>query len=415
MEVAMLAEIYPRYHARYASLPVLGPHLAGFVEWLRGQGYSHRLIRLRVRAAKRLDTELYRHGVQGPKDLSAATLLAYAPANAGDDVYLSAVVRSLVAYFDVRGVLAHTPVTPTDTLVARYRAYLERVRGLSPLTVAHHGRSVTQFLTFLGHDAAPGRLHELQPSRIEAFLQIVSAHQARAALQHTVAHLRSFLRFLVTSGLVPAGFDIPIDTPRLYRHERLPRALSWETVHALLRAVDRSTPMGRRDYAMLLLIATYGLRSGEVVTLTLDDVEWRRNRLRVRRPKVGTTLELPLTPEVGDALVDYLQHGRPEVQYREIFLRVRAPQGPLKSTAVPEVFQAWVRRSGLPIPFQGAHCLRHSLAVHLLRQGTPLKAIGDLLGHRNPESTCVYLRLHVEDLRDVALNLPVVDREESES
>ena len=411
----MLAEIYPRYHARYASLPVLGPHLDGFVGWLRGQGYSDRLIRLRVRAAKRLDAEFGRRGVRGPQDLSTATLLSYAPADARDDRYLSAAVRSLVGYFEAEGVLAHTPVTPTDTLVAGYLAYLERIRGLSALTVAHHGRSITQFLTFLGPDGAPDRLSELQASRIEAFLKSMSTRQARAALQHTVAHLRSFLRFLVNSGLFPAGLNIPIDTPRIYRHERLPRALPWETVQALLLAVDRSTPTGRRDYAMLLLIATYGLRSGEVVTLTLDDVVWRMSRLHVRRPKVGTTLELPLTPEVGDALLDYLQHGRPELPYREIFLRVRAPQGPLKSTAIPEVFQAWVRRSGLPIPYQGAHCLRHSLAVHLLRQGTPLKAIGDLLGHRTAESTCVYLRLHVEDLRDVALNLPVGDREEGES
>ena len=93
-------------------------------------------------------------------------------------------------------------------------------------------------------------------------------------------------------------------------------------------------------------------------------------------------------------------------RHREVFLRVRAPAGPLAPTAVTEAFQGWTRRSGLPIPYQGPHCLRHSLAVHLLRQGTSLKAIGDLLGHRSAESTCVYLRLHVEDLRDVALDLP---------
>jgi integrase len=187
----------------------------------------------------------------------------------------------------------------------------------------------------------------------------------------------------------------------------LPRALPWPTVLAFLNAIDRSTVVGRRDYAMFLLIATYGLRTSEVVALSLDDLEWRAQRIRVPRSKVGRPLILPLTKEVGAALVDYLQHGRPDLAHRQVFLRVRPPAGTLKPTAATEAFQNWTRRSGLPISFQGPHCLRHSLAMHLLRQGTPLKTIGDLLGHRSAESTCVYLRLHVDQLRDVALDLPI--------
>jgi integrase len=165
--------------------------------------------------------------------------------------------------------------------------------------------------------------------------------------------------------------------------------------------------LGRRDYAIFLLIATYGLRTSEVAGLRLDDVEWRASRLRVRRPKTRTPLVLPLTDAVGAALLDYLRHARPpRPACRALFLRVRAPAGPLARTGVTEAFQGWTRRSRLPIPYHGPHCLRHSLAVHLLRQGTSLKAIGDLLGHRSPESTCVYLRLDVEDLRDAALPLP---------
>jgi site-specific recombinase XerD len=172
----------------------------------------------------------------------------------------------------------------------------------------------------------------------------------------------------------------------------------WDTaasaVQAFLAANDRSTPMGLRDYAMFLLIVTYGLRTSEVTALRLDDLEWRARRIRVGRPKAKAPLILPLTDEVGTALVDYLCHARPDLAYREVFLRARAPAGRLKPTAVTEAFQSWIRRGRLPIPYQGPHCLRHSLAVHLLRQGAPLKAIGDLLGHRSLESTCVYLRLH---------------------
>ena len=175
---------------------------------------------------------------------------------------------------------------------------------------------------------------------------------------------------------------------------------------ALLRSIDRSRPLGRRDYAIFLLMATYGLRASEIAALRLDDIEWRVERIRVSRPKIGTPLLLPLTDEVGASLVDDLHRGRPSDPHREMFLRGRAPAGVLKPTAVTEAFQGWSRRSGLRIPFQGAHCLRHSYAVHLLRQGASLKTIGDILGHRNAESTCVYLRLAVEDLRDVALSLP---------
>jgi site-specific recombinase XerD len=197
-----------------------------------------------------------------------------------------------------------------------------------------------------------------------------------------------------------------IDTPRVYRQEQLPRALPWATVRTLLASIDRTNAVGRRDYAMLLLVATYGLRSSEIVALTLDDVVWQRAELRVPRRKVDGVLTLPLTDDAGTAVFEYIRHGRPVLPTRVLFLRVRPPAGLLKPTAVTEVFQACARRSGLTIPFQGPHCLRHSLAVQLLRQGVSLKAIGDVLGHRSLESTCLYLRLATEDLREVALDLP---------
>ena len=224
-----------------------------------------------------------------------------------------------------------------------------------------------------------------------------------------------------SAGEAPTGLDTQIDTPRVYRGEQLPRALPWDTVLAFLRTIDRTSPLGRRDHTIFLLMATYGLRTCEVVTLTLDDVQWRAGRLRIPQRKTRGSLWLPLTDEVGTALLDYLRHGRaalhvrrqrasfqgpPPCSYRELFLRCRTPRGVLKPTAVTEAFQAWSKRSGLAIPFQGPHCMRHSYAVHLLRSGLSLKTIGDLLGHRTLESTCVYLRLAVDDLRDVALSLP---------
>lgn len=410
----MLALIFPRDHDRYRTLPILGTCLDGFVTWLRTQGFPLLQIRARIQATRRLDARLRRRGVKRPRDLSEAVLLACAPALAQRDVYRAAVVRSLLRYLREQKILAPPSPTASDTLIASYRAHLDTARGLAPRTLNSHASTVAEFLSFLRHDREPQRLRRLDIHQIEVFVQNVGKRHSRASMQHVVAQLRSFLRFLATRAVISPGMDRRIDTPRVYRGERLPHALSWETTRALLRSVDRSTSKGRRDYAMLLLAVTYGLRACEIVGLTLDDVHWRAARISVRRSKVRTPpLTLPLTANVGAALVNYLRHGRPESPHREIFLRVRAPVGTLKPTALADVFQGWVRRSALPIPFQGPHCLRHSLAVRLLRRGAPLKAIGDLLGHRSAESTCVYLRLHVEDLRGVALDLPTEARKES--
>jgi integrase len=179
-------------------------------------------------------------------------------------------------------------------------------------------------------------------------------------------------------------------------------------VQALLRAVDRTTSKGLRDYAMLLLVATYGLRAGEVAALRLDDIAWRAREIRMPRPKVGTSISLPLTDEVASALLDYLRDGRPASVERAVFLRVRAPAGPVLASVVSNVFDVWASRAGIVLPAgrAGPYCMRHAVAMQLLRQGAALKSIGDLLGHRSVESTSVYLRLHLDDLRGVALPLP---------
>ena len=246
----------------------------------------------------------------------------------------------------------------------------------------------------------------IEGSNIESYIAQAGTRLSRASLQHDIAALRGFLRFLSTDGRAPTGLDRQIDTPRLYRLEQLPRALSWDTVRTLLRSVDMTSPMGLRDFAIFLLIATYGLRASEVVAISLEDIRWRRRILRIHQRKTSSPLELPLTNEVLSALVKHLKRTPPPAPYRRVFLRMRAPLGVLKPTAVTEAFQALVRKSGLSIPYQGPHCLRHSYAIHLLKNGTPLKTIGDILGHRTAESTSMYLRLATGDLREVALAVP---------
>ena len=403
----MLIDLFPRAHARFAALPLLGPQLDRFVRWLDALGLARISIRRRIGRTPHLETLLHREGVRELGKLSRADLLAFGPRRSPDDIYLSAVVRSLAAYLEERGSLAVPVATPTERLVGAYREYLDHVRGLAESTVRQHGASAAELLGCMNFDAAPTVLRALSAAHLETFVKSVATRMSRASVQHVAAHLRSFLRFLAARGEVAPGLDACIDQPRVYRGEQIPRALPWQTVQALLAAIDRTTAMGRRDYAMFLLMATYGLRASEVTAVHLDHIAWRARQFRVLRSKTQTPIVLPLTLEVGAALLDYLRHVRPSCAHREVFLRVRKPCGPLRPTGVGEAFQGWRRRSALGIPDGGAHCLRHSLALHLLRQGTSLKAIGDLLGHRSMESTCVYLRLHVDDLRAAALDLPV--------
>ncbi len=402
----LLTELYPRCHHRYASLPILGSVLEGYAAFLFDLGYPRHRVRQHFRTARRLARRLQKLGVQRADDLTRDRLHACAPASSQDDRDLTVLVRLLDRYLEAVGVFDSPQPTKSEAQVATYGTYLEEVRGFAPSTVTHHSTTVAEFLDHLSYEENPSCLIELHAADVEAFVAKIGSRLSRASLQHSVSHLRSFLRFLAAHNETPPGLDGQIDTPRVYRGERLPRSLPWETVCTLLRSIDRSTPMGRRDFAMLLLIATYGLRTCEVVTLTLDNIDWRSERISVAQRKTAHPLILPLTAEVGGGLVDYLQHGRPPLRYREVFLRCRAPDGVLKPTAVTEAFQAWSARSGLDIRFQGPHCLRHSYAVRLLRQGTSLKTIGDVLGHRSAESTCVYLRLAIDDLRAAALPLP---------
>jgi len=408
----MLTDLFPKASKRFLSLPVLGPFTATYEAWLLERGYAWGSRRHLVRAVGRIDRYLQHHA----RGLTRAGLDACWRWYRRRDAPVAGTVRSLTRCLEVHG---HLPgrippsPTPTDVCVDAYAAALRDLRGLAPSTLRQHRRTAREFLTHLAYDHAPAGLAAVTAQEVEAFVCRAGTRHSRATLQHTVAALRSFLRFLAAQKQMPPGLDLQIDTPRCYRQEQLPRALPWATVRAFLAAIDRTTPLGLRDYTIFFLIETYGLRASEIVTLTLDAIDWRAGVLHITPRKHGTPLALPLTDAAGRVLLRYLRAGRPATTRREVFLRGRAPAGILKPTAVTEAFQAWARRSGLGIPFQGAHCLRHAVAVHLLRQGVSLKTLGDLLGHRTAESTQAYLRLAVDDLRTVPLPVPALVEEGS--
>ena len=404
----MLHSLFPRFHRKFVSLPLLGPIVDGFDDWLATNAYTRGSRKFSIRMLRHVDAYLRRRRVRDVASLTHAKLHAcwrdlikVFPTRAGT-------VRTLERYLVARGLIVdghQATATPQAlALSEEYANHLREVRGFAASTVSSHRRTAQCFLEHLKE--AGTAVERIEASHIESYIAKAGRRLTRGSLQHDIAALRGFLRFLTTDGRMPAGLDYPIDTPRLYRLEQLPRALPWETVRTLLRSMETTSPMGLRDYAMFLLIATYGLRASEIVAISLDDIRWRQRILRIHQRKTSSPLELPLTNEVLSALVKHLKRTPPPASYRRVFLRMRAPMGVLKPTAVTEAFQALVRKSGLSIPYQGPHCLRHSYAVHLLKSGTPLKTIGDILGHRTAESTSMYLRLATGDLREVALEIP---------
>jgi len=266
------------------------------------------------------------------------------------------------------------------------------------------GTHVLAFLDTLESVGDPAS--HLDASGIFRFITACAPAMGRAQRKAMCAALRSFLRFLHQHGVVSRDLSTAVPVIPTFKLDSIPPVIALANIETLLSVVDRSTQLGRRDYAMLLVLATYGLRAGQLCGLRLDDIDWRHETIRIRGAKGGEDTLLPLQPAVASALVDYLQHGRPTGgPWREIFLRVRAPIGPLAGV-VTNIIKAYARKAGLTgIPL-GAHAWRHACATRMLASGQTLKTIRDTLGHRSIETTAIYAKVDIDQLRVAALEWP---------
>ncbi len=406
----MLQTLCPASYRRYSSFKVLGPIIDGFVSWLAQHRYSHSYIKQRIWLLSHIESTLAQRGVRQLSDIDQADLVVCRKDLQQRFPYLTGTTDALEKYLGAKGLMKPMRTGTASTIeryLAAYAHYLETVRGFAASTIQQNSYTASEFMTHLKIAEHPGRLKTLTPSDLEAFAKTMGNRYSRATLRSIAGRLRSFLQFLAVKGEIPQSLSREIDTPRVYREEQLPRALPWETVQAFLKSIDCSGLVGLRDYTMFFLMAIYGLRAGDVAALTLDDIHWRAGKISISQGKTGTVLELPLTDAVGDVLHRYLKRVTPPAPFRQLFLRMRAPIGVLKTSALSTRFRFWARRSGLDLSVRGAcHRIRHSYAVFLLRKGTQVKTIGDILGHRTLESTWTYLRLSLEDLRDVALPVP---------
>jgi len=281
-------------------------------------------------------------------------------------------------------------LTSVEQCVRAYEQYLREERALTEGTIVAYVPFITRFLEDC-FGSRPSKLSRLRVRDVVEFVQREALRLPPKRAKLLTSALRSFLQYLRYSGENPLDLAAAVPSVANWSMPSIPRGIASEQVHRLLRGIDRSTPMGRRDYAILLLLARLGLRSGEVAFLELEDINWQDGCLSVHG-KGSRRTRLPLPTDVGAAIAAYLRHGRPPcATSRRVFLRARAPiRGFLSQCAVGAVVHHALLRAGIDAPTTGAHQFRHALATQMLRQGASLAEIGGLLGHRSPETTKIY-------------------------
>jgi site-specific recombinase XerD len=298
------------------------------------------------------------------------------------------------------------PITSQDQIFEEFGDYLRRERGLAPKSIVRHQPFIRRFL----HEVCPAGVGDLGRISQEEVIRYIERHARDWSAGSGKAmcwSLRAFLRYLHHRGLNPLALAGCVPSIRQWKLASLPTYLSTAQVQKVLHGCDRATAMGRRDYAILMMLAKLGLRANEVTTLTLDDVDWRSGEMLVRA-KGRQRARMPIPPDVGAAVVAYLRDGRPKSSCRRLFLRTLAPNvGFASGCAITMIAKTALERAGIHgYAHQGAHIFRHSLATELLRSGATLSEIGQLLRHESHDTTRIYAKVDVDALRTLSLPWP---------
>jgi site-specific recombinase XerD len=316
--------------------------------------------------------------------------------------------KSLHRFLDhlrIKGKIPYPDLAPNESplisLRNRYEKYLIQERGLSPTTGGHYWFYIQKFLASQLIDK-PDNFIKIEPRDIDQFILRYATEQTLKASQLMVSAMRSFFRFLFRFGKTECNFSAAVPSIPAWRLSEIPKYINSEDVQVILNTCDFTTPVGRRNHAILILIACLGLRSGEIVALELDDINWRASEIIIRG-KGKYYDKLPLPQSIGEALVNYLKNDRPQCLTRRIFVKMRAPfQGFKHSSTVSTIVGRAVKKSGLNTPSKGAHLLRHSLATSMLNNGALVAEIGELLRHRSTNTTEIYAKTDIKGLRSIA-------------
>ena len=296
------------------------------------------------------------------------------------------------------------PITPLDQIFEGFDDYLRSERGLAPKSIIRHLPVIRRFLREVC-PAGGSDLGKISQGDVTRYIERHARDWSAASGKAMCWSLRAFLRYLHHRGLTPLALGGCVPSIRRWKHADLPTYLSAAQVQKVLDGCDRTTALGRRDYAILMMLARLGLRANEVATLTLDDIDWRSGEMLVRA-KGRQRARMPMPPDVGVAVVAYLRDGRPTSSCRRLFLRTPAPNvGFASGCAITMIARTALERAGIRgYAHQGAHIFRHTLATELLRSGATLSEIGQLLRHESHDTTRIYAKVDIEALR--ALSLP---------
>jgi integrase/recombinase XerD len=392
------------------------PQIEEYAAWLEGRGCRPSTVARRFTLLAQFGDWAWAHGARAAGDLPGQVepFIAHVlrtrssrrrgkARRARDGEYRRPVQEMLTVTVPGYAAGAAAGAVPFAVAVPGYFAYLENERGLRPATVDLYRHCLGGFEAWLARTGA-GDVAGLSAALLSSFIAERSGTGLSKGALHTVcAALRSFLRYAHREGRTAGDLSAAVEGPQIYRLAGVPRSVSWAEVGQVLAAVDRRTACGRRDYAILMLIATYGLRAREVAALRLDDIDWKRGRLSLPARKAGHAGAFPLSATAGQALADYLSAGRPQTTRREVFFQVRAPLRPVRASTVAGIARTRLVRAGVSVPRPGSHTLRHSAIQHLVDSGFAAKTVADYAGHRSAESTRVYVKAAVGQLREVAL------------
>ena len=409
----------PSYERADARVRAIGgtsaEHFSSFVTWLGSQQYSagyacivarHALAFGRWCEGRGIDVEALTDDDIARYQRSRARRRTRRPETRRQE---RQALTLLMLFLRKQGLCAAAAsrATEVDRVTADFAQHLERNHALASATVDTYARVARQFLTWR-FSQADVSLHDLRPSDAIAFVRQESKRMAPAAVKGVAKALRSFLRFGEFRGEVPTGIAAGVPSVATWTTTPpIPKAIAAEHAQRAIDSCDRLTVVGRRDRAVLLLLARLGLRACEIIRLALDDIDWDQGQLRIRG-KGGRQSLLPLPADVGAAIAAYLQHGRPTCEDRHLFLRSMAPvRGLLDgSDGVGSIVRYALKRAKVDAPHRGSHQFRHALAAHMLRQGASLPEIGQVLRHRSPQTTSIYAKVDLDALRTVAMTWP---------
>ncbi len=325
----------------------------------------------------------------------------------GRRVSSSAAINAFVRHWQSINIVSieNAQDTELQRSLTSYREYLEQVRGVSVLTRKQYLFFANRFLRFISQNDTID-WSELNADRIAEFVRGDVAKRQGQGPGATTAAVRSFLRFLEFQGIVSGGLVAAVPTMRCWSQSSLPQQLSEKEILQILSVCSHDTAAGRRNHSILLLLARLGLRAQEVANLKLGDLDWVNGSISIRSSKTHWEREIPLMQDVAEAMLCYLQSGRPLTNHREIFVQHSAPGRPLGSSAITKIVNRMTAKAGIQSRSRGAHLFRHTVATRMVNSGATFKDVADLLGHQSLKTTAIYAKLDLETLAQIALPWP---------